>query len=123
SSKNFGNTIIGEAVNKAVTVLATDLNGDVARIPTRTIPVDGLVADVNGTTLIVNVGTRNGVRVGDRLVIARTGREIRDPATGKVLRRTDTDLGAITITEVDETSAVGTYDGTETVKVGDHIKR
>lgn len=123
SSRNFGSTILGEAVNKAVTNVATELNQNVVRVPTRQVPVDGLVADVNGSTLILNVGTKNGVRVGDKLEVASTGREIRDPATGKVIRRTDTVLGSITITEVDETSSVGTYSGADGVKVGDHVKR
>jgi curli biogenesis system outer membrane secretion channel CsgG len=123
SSRNFASTILGEAVNKAVTNVATELNQNVVRVPTRTVPVDGLVADVNGTTLILNVGTKNGIRVGDKLEVASTGREIRDPATGKVIRRTDTVLGSITITEVDETSSVGTYSGADGVKVGDHVKR
>jgi hypothetical protein len=123
SSKNFGATILGEATNKAVTQVSDEFNQNMTRIPTRTIAVDGLVADVNGRSLILNVGTRNGIRVGDKLEVARTGREIRDPGTGKVLRRVDTTLGSITITEVDETSSVGTYEGPDGVKVGDHVKR
>ena len=124
SSRNFGSTIIGEATNKAVTEVASTLNTNVARIPARAAPaLDGLVADVTGTTLVLNVGSRLGVKVGDKLQVGRAGREIRDPASGKVLRRTDTALGLVTITEVDEGSSVGTYGGGEAVKVGDHVKR
>jgi curli biogenesis system outer membrane secretion channel CsgG len=123
SSRNFAATILGEATNKAVSQVADEFNRNVARLPTRTIPVDGLVADVSGNTLILNVGTRHGLRVGDKLQAVRTGREIRDPGTGKVLRRVETSLGTITITEVEEGSSVGTYEGGEGVKVGDTVKR
>jgi curli biogenesis system outer membrane secretion channel CsgG len=123
SSSNFGATIIGEATNKAVTEMAQGLAQSAAKIPTVIIPIDGLVADVNGPTLVLNVGSRSGVRVGDKLQITRVGREIKDPATGQVIRRTDSTLGTISITEIDESSAVGTYDGAAGVKVGDRVKR
>ena len=51
------------------------------------------------------------MKVGDKLTVRRVGREIRDPATGKVIRRVEDNLGEITITEVDEASAVGKYSG------------
>jgi curli biogenesis system outer membrane secretion channel CsgG len=123
SSSNFGATIIGEATNKAVTQMAQGLAESAAKIPTVVIAIDGLVADVNGATLVLNVGSRSGVHVGDKLQVTRVGREIKDPATGKVLRRTESPMGAITISEVDDSSAVGTYEGTAGVKVGDRVKR
>jgi hypothetical protein len=53
----------------------------------------------------------------------RTGREIKDPATGNVLRRTDTPVGEIVITEADEASSVGTFSGSAPAMVGDHVKK
>jgi curli biogenesis system outer membrane secretion channel CsgG len=123
SSSNFGATIIGEATNKAVTDAATKLDQAATRLPTVVIAVDGLVADVSGTSLILNVGKHSGLKAGDVLKVARTGREIKDPATGKVLRRVDSDLGQVTLTSVDDDSSEGTYDGAPGVKVGDHVKK
>jgi curli biogenesis system outer membrane secretion channel CsgG len=122
SSRNFGDTILGEAVNKAVTVISGQLEQSAARIPTHTLTIDGLVADVSGSTLVLNVGAASGVRVGQKLQVMRPGREIKDPATGKVLRRTETALGTITITQVDDSSSEGTYAGEGAAKVGDHVK-
>jgi len=122
-SSNFGATIIGEATNAAVTECATGLDAKAAGLPARVIVIDGLVADVDGAHLILNVGANTGVKVGDTLKIASLGREIKDPATGKVLRRTDSDLGTVTITQVDATSSEGTYSGQPGVKVGDHVKK
>ncbi len=121
-SSNFGATILGEATNEAVTQVAARLKDGNARIPAKVLTVDGLVADVSGKTLVVNVGSRAGLKVGDRLRVMRTGREIKDPATGRVLRRSEDALGEISITEVEDQSAVGTYMGTGTVKVGDRVK-
>lgn len=122
-SSNFGATIIGEATNSAVTDLATKLDNDAEKLPTVVASIDGMVADVNGNNLILNVGKNNGLQVGDRLKVNRAGREIKDPATGKVLRRVETPLGEVTITQVDDTSSEGTYAGAPGVKVGDHVKR
>ena len=121
-SSNFGATIIGEATNAAVTDVAGKLDGSADKLPTTVIPVDGMVADVNGNTLILNVGKNSGLQAGDKLKVNRTGREIKDPATGKVLRRVDTPLGEVTLTSVDDTSSEGTYEGAPGVKVGDHVK-
>jgi len=122
ASSNFANTIIGEAVAAAVTQLASQLNANAGRMPTKVVTIDGLVADVSGNSLVLNVGSRAGVRVGDRLQIKRTGRAITDPATGKVLRRAETLLGEVVIKEVDEVSATGDFLGTGPVKVGDAAK-
>ncbi len=121
SSSNFGATILGEATNEAVTSAAAKLNEASGKMPTVVIAVDGLVADVSGNSLVLNVGSSVGLKIGDHLQVTRTGREIKDPATGKVLRRTDTPLGEVVLSEVDAQSSVGNYSGPPGVKVGDHV--
>ena len=121
-SKNFGDTILGVAVNKAVTEVALGLEQKAAALPVTVVAIEGLVADVSPDgTLIVNVGTKAGVKVGDTLQVKRYGREVRDPATGKVLRRMEDLLGTMTVTEVDASSAVGKYAGATPPKVGDAV--
>jgi curli biogenesis system outer membrane secretion channel CsgG len=122
TSSNFANTVLGEAVNNATQKLATELDGNASRLPTTTVSLSGLVADVSGNSLVLNIGSRSGVKVGDKLTVSRVGREIRDPATGKVIRRVEERLGEVTISEVDEASAVGNYSGTGAVKVGDAVR-
>jgi len=120
-SSNFANTILGEAVGQAVTSLASQLQESSGRLPARVVKIDGLVADATGGVLVLNVGSKAGVKIGDRLAVVRTGREIRDPVTGKVIRRIEESLGEVVITEVDEQSAVGNYKGTAPAKVGDRV--
>ena len=120
-SSNFAESILGEAVNSAVANLGQQLDDKAESLPTVKVEVSGLVADATGNTLIMNVGTKAGVKVGDHLGVYRKGKEIRDPATGKVLKTIETRLGDVTITEADETSATGTYSGSAPSKVGDAV--
>jgi curli biogenesis system outer membrane secretion channel CsgG len=118
-SSNFANSILGEAVNAAVASLGQQLDDKADLLPTVKVEVSGLVADVEGNTVILNVGTKAGVKVGDHLAISRKGKEIRDPATGKVLKVVLTKLGDLTITQADEGSSTGTFSGPKPPQVGD----
>jgi curli biogenesis system outer membrane secretion channel CsgG len=121
-SSNFANTVLGEAVTASVTQLAQQLNGKANSLPTTVVHIDGLVADAAPDgTVTINVGSKAGVKVGDKLLIKRKTREIRDPATGKVLRRVEDNVGEIVVTEVDEGSAVGKFSGSQPAKVGDTV--
>jgi hypothetical protein len=124
-SSNFGNTILGAAVNKATSDVAHGLDQRAASLPTapvQVVKIDGVVADVSPDgTVIVNVGSKDGVRVGATLSVNRKIRDVKDPSTGKVLRSVVDAIGTLTITEVDESSAVGKFSGGGTAKVGDKV--
>lgn len=122
TSHNFAGTLLGEAVNKATEDSAKQLGTQSARVPIRTVRLQGLVADANNGILIVNLGSKAGVKVGDRFEISRKGREIKDPTTGAVIRRITDRLGEVVITEVDELSATGKFSGSGTSQVGDIVK-
>jgi len=122
-SSNFGGTILGEAVNAAVKEIGQQLESKSTALPTKTISIDGVVADAAPDgTVVINVGSRAGVKVGDRLVIKRAVREIKDPGTGRVIRRVEDQVGDLVITEVDAQSAVGKFTGSKPAKVGDVVK-
>jgi len=118
-SSNFGQTILGEAVKAAVGDTATQLDNKAAALPTVKVSVSGLVADVSGNTLIINVGSKTGLKVGDTLDISRQVRTVKDPATGKVLKAITDKIGSGTVTQIDQDSATVTFTGTGPVKVGD----
>ena len=121
ASSNFAQTILGEAVHQAVDALSKELDQNAGKLPSKVTKIEGLVADVAGATIILNVGTSAGVKVGDHLQIRRPTREVKDPATGKVLRRIEDTIGGIVITEADEGSSVGTFTGNSPAKVGDTV--
>jgi len=121
-SSGFRSTILGEATNKAVTEVAQQLEAKAASLPTTVVEIDGLVADAAPDgTLVLNVGSKNGLKVGDTLNVKRKVRDVRDPDSGKVLRSIQDTVGTVTITEVEASSAVGKFSGPGTPRVKDTV--
>lgn len=84
--------------------------------------IQGLVADVAGADLIINVGTQAGVHPGTKLAVMHAVRTVKDPSSGKVLRTVEDKVGELTIKNADATSAAGTFAGSGAVKVGDTVR-
>lgn len=121
-ASNFGQTLLGEAVMQAVNDVGSKLDDSASKLPTHKSEYSGLVADASGNTLIINVGRKKGVQVGDKVEIGRAGRVVKDPTTGKVLKTISTRIGEGTVTEVDADSATVEFSGQGPVKVGDTVK-
>jgi curli biogenesis system outer membrane secretion channel CsgG len=122
STSGFESTIIGEAVKAAVDQLSVGLVAGNTKLQTRTIIVEGLVAAVEPGIVVLNVGNKSGIKVGDHLSVERVTREIKDPATGQVIRRMTNKLGVVEVTEVDDISAVCRIVSGADFKVGDMAK-
>ncbi len=121
-SSDFQETILGEAVKASVEQMSAGLIADNVKLTTRTIIVSGLVAAVDGGQIVLNVGAKTGIKVGDQLSIERITRTIKDPATGQVLRQMTTPVGVVRVTDVDDISAVCTPVSGAGFKVGDAAK-
>jgi len=121
-SSDFQNTIIGEAVKSAVEQTSTELIADAGKLEVRTISVSGLVASVDSGQIVLNVGTKAGLKVGDQLNVERVTKEIKDPATGKVIRRLSSTIGVVRVTDVDDISAVCVSVSGSGFRVGDAVK-
>jgi curli biogenesis system outer membrane secretion channel CsgG len=122
SSKNFGETILGEAILQAVNATGDQLDAKSDSLPTRKAEASGLVADVSGNTLILNIGRSSGLQPGDALEISRPVRTVKDPNTGKVLKTITNKIGDATVTECDASSCTVTFNGSSPAKVGDMAK-
>jgi curli biogenesis system outer membrane secretion channel CsgG len=121
-SSDFQSTIIGEATNQAVVQLTSELVADNTKLVTRTISVQGVVAAVDGGQIVLNIGSKAGLKAGDQLTVKRITKEIKDPNTGQVIRKMTSDVGVIRLTDVDEISAVGVPVSGSGFKVGDEVK-
>ncbi len=121
-SSDFQNTIIGEATKQAVEQMSSEVIADKTKLQVRQVVVTGLVAAVDGGQIILNVGGKNGVKVGDQLDVERVTREIKDPATGQVLRRMSSSVGVVKVTDVDDVSSVCAPVSGSGFKVGDAVK-
>jgi hypothetical protein len=62
------------------------------------------------------------VKVGDQLNVERVSKEIKDPATGQVIRRMSTQVGVLKVTDVDDVSSVCTVVSGTGFKTGDAVK-
>ncbi|MGZ4836909.1 MAG: CsgG/HfaB family protein [Terriglobales bacterium] len=121
-SSDFQNTIIGEAVKLAVDQMSTGVVAGAPKLQARTIKVEGVVAFVEMGKVVLNVGSKSGIKVGDHMSVERVSQEIKDPTTGKVLRRMSTEVGKIEISDVDDISSVGKVVSGAGFKVGDVVK-
>jgi len=121
-SSDFQNTIIGEATKAATEKLSSEVIAGNTKLTVRTVIVEGLVAAADGGQIVLNVGGKAGIKVGDQMNVERVSREIKDPATGKVIRRMTSPVGVIKITDVDDQSAVGSVVSGTGFKVGDAVK-
>ena len=121
-SSDFQSTIIGEAVKAAVEKTSTEVIADKDKLVARTVTVEGLIAAVDGGQIILNVGAKAGVKVGDQLTVERVSKEIKDPSSGKVIRRMSTSVGVVRVTDVDDISSVATTVSGTGFKTGDAVK-
>jgi hypothetical protein len=109
-------------VKAAVQQTSTEVIADKDKLVTRTVVVEGLVAAVDSGQIILNVGSKVGLKVGDQLTVERVSKEIKDPSTGKVIRRLATPVGVVRVTDVDDISAVATTVSGSGFKTGDAVK-
>jgi curli biogenesis system outer membrane secretion channel CsgG len=120
-ASDFGQTLLGEAVTQAISEVGSQLNAGTIDPAVRKV-ASGFVTGVDGITLVVNIGSKAGLKIGDELDIFRPTRTVQNPESGKVLRTPTLKLGIATITEVDTESATATFKGTLPAKVGDVAK-
>jgi len=117
------NPALNESMDKAVAQVAAQLAPQFAKLPPHAPVVEGLVADASDSgKLVLNVGAQHGLKVGDHLQVLRAGKEIRDPATGKLLMRDDTVLGDAVVISITDVAAVAQYNGAEPAKVRDLVR-
>jgi curli biogenesis system outer membrane secretion channel CsgG len=105
-SSDFQQTIIGEAVKAATDQMTAGVIASAPKLQSRVIKVEGLIAAVDGDQIVLNVGAKTGVKVGDHLSVERVTSTIKDPATGAVLRKMTSKVGEVQVTDVDDISSV-----------------
>jgi curli biogenesis system outer membrane secretion channel CsgG len=121
-ASDFQSTIIGEAVKAAVEKVSSAVIAEKSKVAVRKVVVQGLVAAVTGNQLILNVGSAAGVKIGDQLNVERVTQEIKDPASGKVIRRLSATVGVVRVVEVDGESSVADIVSGSDFKVSDVVK-
>lgn len=85
--------------------------------------VETMVADVDGSVVTLNQGSAAGFKVGDKVKIARKDKEIKDPATGQVIKVKYKKVGTIEITAVESSYTEGKIVSGSGFAVGDVVKK
>lgn len=120
SFSDISQQLVGGAASMAVSDLTLKLVQQADRIQVR--EVRGSVADVEDTTIVVNIGRSDGLAKGDLLQVERIYKVVKDPANpNKVLRRLSRKVATLEIQDVDERSAVAVVirkEEGEVIKVG-----
>jgi hypothetical protein len=84
--------------------------------------VDGEVIEVQGDTITLALGSRDGLAPRVELALYRQGRELRHPRTGEILGRTEQALGRLVVREVFEAYSTGTASQAGGVQPGDRAR-
>ncbi|MBW4657394.1 MAG: CsgG/HfaB family protein [Drouetiella hepatica Uher 2000/2452] len=122
NDNNNTDGLLSKAAEDAVSQISTSLSAESARLsalPASLPSIEAIVADVAGNEVIINKGSQDGFRTGMTLSIERVVREVKDPATGAVLRTVTSPIGRIELTEVDPGSCVGRIVNGTGFRVGD----
>lgn len=122
SDNNNSDELLSNAAQTAVEQLSGELTAkasSVAALPTTVPNISALVADVSGGSVIINKGLQDGFRTGMTVSIERITREVKDPATGEVIRTMTAPVGQIELTSVDARSSEGRVISGSGMKVGD----
>jgi hypothetical protein len=80
-SNEFVDSLLGEATRTAIEKIAAQLNSFAEKITVLRIEMDGIVAEVAGNSLTLNLGKKSGIKVGDKLSIFREVRAGPDTQT------------------------------------------
>jgi curli biogenesis system outer membrane secretion channel CsgG len=122
NSSQFRETILGEATTAAVNDLARQLVLFSHKVPSSSQEVRGLVADVSGNSVILNIGRSHGLEAGTALNVLRVERTVKDPATGKPLREIVIEVGRVRVDEVDDDSSTATILSGTGIQLGDLVR-
>jgi len=84
--------------------------------------VDGEVLEVQGTTVTLSIGQRDGLVAGVELTAYREGRELRHPKTGEILGHTEEVVGKVAVRQVQEAYSTGAVVEGTAIRPGDKVR-
>jgi curli biogenesis system outer membrane secretion channel CsgG len=100
--KSWDSGLASEVLAEAVEKLAGNISSAAAGVEPSDMrgDVEGLIAKVGGSQVYINVGSGDGIRVGDRLEVRSQGEEIIDPSTGESLGAMEETIGTIEVVKI-----------------------
>jgi len=100
----FNSTPLGAATRHAIDHAVADIINVAAKVPWK-----GQVVDTEGKSVIINAGSKSGVKLGDRFFIEHPLKQLTDPTTGEVLSERRQRLGSVQVDAVEEKISSGMF--------------
>jgi hypothetical protein len=104
SNQNFLSSTMGHLVNDEAIKIAGDLDPDKIASGPAAAAVTGRVLEIDGTSIILNVGTSKGVTVGMYFDVMKV-KHIKDPDSGNTLTVNET-VGTIEVMSTQADSSI-----------------
>jgi curli biogenesis system outer membrane secretion channel CsgG len=122
-SSAFAQTQIGQATTAAVNYLVKELEGENAKLPRWSPPpLKGEITDASTPNIVINVGSSAGLKVGDEMLVTHVVHVVREREANQPVGSIEDQVGELTITSVEEDSAVGRFRGAGKPAVGDLVR-
>ncbi len=122
---DYDETMVNEIFEPIVEQMAQKMSSKVADLkitPVAMTKHEGKIIKVSGSKIFINLGTRNGVNAGDSYTVYRKGEALIDPDTGEELGASETKIGSLKVTSVQEKYSICTIVGGKGFKTGDIVK-
>lgn len=123
SSSNFQDSVLGEASIAASQKATEIINTKYEKITKATIGSTtqdiGVVAYVGASGVIINAGSKSGLKIGNRLSIERLTDVVKDPISGNIIKALTSPIGEMEVTEIESGSATGRMVSGSSPQVGD----
>jgi len=122
---DFDQTMVNDIFEPIVDQMAAKMSTKVADLkitPAAMMKSEGKIIKVSGSQVFINLGSRNGVNVGDVYTVYRKGEALIDPDTGEELGASETKLGALKVTKVEDKYSIATVSSGSGFKVGDVVR-
>ena len=116
-SEQFDKSVLGQATRAAIAEAVAFIATFSAELPWT-----GALADVDGSTVLINAGSQSGLAVGDRFAVLAISKEVTDPTTGQSLGRIERQSGIVRITSVQPAFSTAVMDEPFAAARGDTVR-
>jgi len=88
----YDETLEGDALRAAIVKFTNNIVEQVQKKPWSC-----RVADVDGQNIYLNAGSDSGIPIGMKMIVLRSGKEIKDPTSGLVIGNAETKIGEMKV--------------------------
>jgi len=117
NASQFDNSLVGKATRNAIDQIVRLIDQQ-----STSMPWEGKIIKVSGTTVYIKPGTDGGVKIGDSFAVYQAGEELIDPDTGLSLGSEEQRVGTIEVIQVLDKAAKASITMGGGFSVGDLVR-